>query len=30
MKKADEEQLQRLVPHLKQHLDRDESAKKAA
>ncbi|MBM4440794.1 MAG: hypothetical protein FJ027_10250 [Candidatus Rokubacteria bacterium] len=24
MKAADEQQLQRLVPHLKQHLDRDE------
>lgn len=30
MKKADEEQLHRLVPHLKQHLDRDETTKKAA
>jgi hypothetical protein len=30
MKKADEEQLHRLVPHLKQHLDREEGAKKAA
>ena len=30
MKKADEEQLQRLVPHMKQHLDREESTRKAA
>jgi hypothetical protein len=31
MKRADEEQLQRIVPHIKQHLERDEGgAKKAA
>jgi hypothetical protein len=30
MKKADEEQLHRLMPHLKQHIDRDEAARKAA
>jgi len=29
MKRADEEQLERIIPHLKQHLDRGE-AKKAA
>ena len=30
MKKADEDQLQRLVPHMKHHLDRDEMTRKAA
>ena len=30
MKRADEEQLQRLVPHLKHHLDQGEGAGKKA
>jgi hypothetical protein len=30
MKRADQEQLERIVPHLKQHLDRDEGKQKAA
>jgi hypothetical protein len=30
MKRADEAQLQRIVPHLRTHLDRDEGMKKAA
>jgi hypothetical protein len=30
MKRADEEQLHRLVPHLKQHLDQGEGAGKKA
>jgi hypothetical protein len=30
MKKADEEQLNRLVPHMKQHLDHEAGAKRAA
>ena len=30
MRKADEEQLHRLVPHMKQHLDQEAGARKAA
>jgi hypothetical protein len=30
MRKADEEQLRRLVPHLKEHMDREQTAKGAA
>jgi hypothetical protein len=30
MRKADEEQLRRLVPHLKEHMDREQVAKGAA
>jgi hypothetical protein len=30
MKKSDEEQLHRLMPHLRQHIERDEGTRKAA
>jgi len=30
MRKADEEQLRRLVPHLKEHMDREQAARGAA
>ena len=30
MKHMDEEQLQRIVPHIKEHLDKEETGKRAA
>jgi hypothetical protein len=30
MKRADEELLRRIIPHMREHLERDEGAKKAA
>ena len=30
MKRADEELLQRIIPHMKQHLQKDEGTQKAA